>query len=55
MDSYLTLKRKQYSTDEIKTKLQINDDIIDFWVDSFNLESVAFKNSLQEIKMNIFS
>ena len=54
MDNYLTLKRKQYSTDEIKSKLQINDDIIDFWMDSFNLESTAFKNNLQEIKMNTF-
>ena len=54
MDQYLTLKRKEYSTDEIKAKLQITDDVIDFWCESFNMESGIFKNRLQEIKMNIF-
>ncbi|WP_299523709.1 DNA repair ATPase [uncultured Methanobrevibacter sp.] len=54
MDQYLTLKRKQYLSDEIKTKLQINDEIIQFWLNSFNMESSIFKKNLQKIKMDIF-
>lgn len=54
IDEYLTLKRKQYSDDEIKAELQINDEIISFWTDSFDMESGIFKRNLREIKMNIF-
>lgn len=54
MEQYLTLKRKQYLNDDIKAELQINDEIISFWMDSFDMESALFKNSLNEIRMNIF-
>lgn len=54
MEQYLTLKRKQYLNDDIKAELQINDEIISFWTDSFDMESALFKNSLNEIRMNIF-
>lgn len=54
IDEYLTLKRKQYLDDEIKAELQINDEIISFWTDSFDMESGIFKRNLREIKMNIF-
>ena len=54
MEQYLTLKRKQYLNDDIKAELQINDEIISFWTDSFDMESAFFKNSLNEIRMNIF-
>lgn len=54
MEQYLTLKRKQYLNDDIKAELQINDEIISFWTDSFDMESSLFKNSLNEIRMNIF-
>lgn len=54
IDEYLTLKRKQYSDDEIKAELQINDEIISFWMNSFDMESGIFKRNLREIKMNIF-
>lgn len=40
--------------DEIKAELQINDEIISFWTDSFDMESGIFKRNLREIKMNIF-
>lgn len=54
IDEYLTLKRKQYLDDDIKAELQINDEIISFWTDSFDMESGIFKRNLREIKMNIF-
>ena len=54
MEQYLTLKRKQYLNDDIKAELQINDEIISFWTDSFDMESALFKNSLNEIRMNIY-
>lgn len=54
IDEYLTLKRKQYSDDEIKAELQINDEIISFWMNSFDMESGIFKRNFREIKMNIF-
>lgn len=54
IDEYLTLKRKQYLDDDIKAELQINDEIISFWTDSFDMESGIFKRNLMEIKMNIF-
>ena len=54
MEQYLTLKRKQYLNDDIKAELHINDEIISFWTDSFDMESALFKNSLNEIRMNIF-
>lgn len=54
MDQYLDLRRRKVPKKKINEALKITDEIIIFWLKSFNMESSIFFKKLEKIKMNLF-